>query len=327
MTTIQNLANLATHKTLNEKAVEQWIVDNPDPALKFYLKTLLLGSKPEAATSDLCQKIFEQEELDLYPEIRQADNKGFVDFVVQEKKKNPVLIELKALFVRQGNNIKYKPLNYRQHQDQVRKYLEKNDYLILTNLSEVYLFNRDVLYGKCDPYQILSFSELLQKYSEENSFWDLMHRLDVGINLIELEQDFFEDLERWYTSLQTIDFIEKDGFSKNELIVLLLNKIIFIKTLEDYCLIPFNHLADSYNDHYNKWIYRGIIEVFAHFFAEIDDWFWKYYDTELFSTKIWDFIDQDKSNVKKLRRVFEKIIGLGIWDQTFGKGMIHYDYR
>jgi len=58
-----------------------------------------------------------------------------------------------------------------------------------------------------------------------------MYRLDVGTTRIELENTFFEDLARWYQSLQTVNFIEKDGFSKEELIVLFLNKIIFIKTL------------------------------------------------------------------------------------------------
>ena len=330
--TIKNLANLTSHKILSVEAIEQWIVQNPNPDTEFYLKTMLLGSKPEEATSVLIRKIFEQEKIGLYPEMRQS-NRGYVDFVVQENQKNPVLIELKALFVqkkdKQGNivGIKYQPLNYHSHQKQVKKYLEKNDYLILTNSAEVCLFNRDVLYGEFEPYQTLAFAELLQKYRAEQCFWDAMYRLDVGTTRIELENTFFADLERWYQSLQTVNFIEKDGFSKEELIVLFLNKIIFIKTLEDYSLIRFNTLADTYNRHYESWKYKGVVEVFAHFFAEIEDWFWKYYDTELFSTKIWDFIDQDEFNVEKLRRVFEKVIGLSLWDQAFGKGMIHYDYR
>jgi hypothetical protein len=332
ISTIQNLANLTAQKKLSVEAIEQWIAQNPNSDIEFYLRTMLLGSMPEQATSVLIQKIFEQENIGLYPEIRQG-KKGYVDFVVQENRKNPVLIELKPLFIQQkdkeGNivGIKYKPLNYRFHQEQVKKYLEKNDYLILTNLSEVCLFNRDVLYGKFEAYHTLSFAELLQKYREEQSFWDAMYRLDVGTSRIELENTFFEDLERWYHSLQTVNFIEKDGFSKDELIVLFLNKIIFIKTLEDYSLIRFNTLADAYNRHYETWRYKGVVEVFAHFFAEIEDWFWKHYDTELFSTQIWNFIDQDESNVEKLRRVFEKVVGLGIWNQAFGKGMIHYDYR
>jgi hypothetical protein len=332
ISTIQNLANLTTQKRLSVEAIEQWIAQNPNPDIEFYLRMMLLGSKPEEATSILIRKIFEQENIGLYPEIRQG-KKGYVDFVVQETKKNPVLIELKALFIRQkdkqGNiiGIKYQPLNHRFHQEQVRKYLEKNDYLILTNLSEVCLFNRDVLSGEFEPYQTLSFTELLQKYREEQSFWDAMYRLDVGTTRIELEKTFFEDLARWVQSLQTVNFIEKEGFSKEELIVLLLNKVIFIKTLEDYSLIRFNTLADTYTDHYEKWKYKGVVEIFAHFFAEIDDWFWQYYDTELFSTKIWDFIAQDEFNVEKLRRVFEKVLGLGLWNQAFGKGMIHYDYR
>ena len=332
ISTIQYLANLTTQKKLSVEAIEQWIAQNPNPDIEFYLRTMLLGSKPEEATSILIRQIFEQENIGLYPEIRQG-KKGYVDFVVQENRKNPVLIELKALFIRQkdkqGNiiGIKYQPLNYRFHQEQVIKYLEKNDYLILTNLSEVCLFNRGALSGEFAPYQILSFAELLQKYRDEQSFWDAMYRLDVGTTRIELENTFFEDLERWYQSLQTVNFIEKEGFSKEELIVLFLNKVIFIKTLEDYSLIRFNTLADTYTDHYEKWKYKGVVEIFAHFFAEIDEWFWKYYDTELFSTKIWDFIAQDEFNVEKLRRVFEKVLGLGLWDKAFGKGMIHYDYR
>ncbi|MDM8557381.1 N-6 DNA methylase [Candidatus Parabeggiatoa sp. HSG14] len=330
-TTIHNLSKLAAQKTLSIEAMDEW--SSQSNHIQLYLQTMKLAVKPEAATSDLFRNIIALENVHLYPEMRQGE-RGNVDFVVQETRKNPVLIELKSLFVHKKNKagdivgIKYNPLNYQKHQDQVRKYLEKNDYLILTNLAEAYLFNRDVLYGDFQPYHSLSFAELLQEYHDtKQSFWDLLHRFDEGLGRIILENCFFEDLSRWYNSLQTINFIEKEGFQKEELIVLLLNKIIFIKTLEDYGLVRFNKLADAYTYYYEEWIYKGILEIFQHFFAEIEDWFWKYYDTELFSTQIWSFIDKSPANLDKFRRVFEKILGIGIWDRAFGKGMIHYDYR
>jgi hypothetical protein len=42
--TIQILADLTTQKRLSVEAIEQWIAQNPNPDIEFYLRMMLLGS-------------------------------------------------------------------------------------------------------------------------------------------------------------------------------------------------------------------------------------------------------------------------------------------
>ncbi|MBI4646988.1 MAG: hypothetical protein HY738_10460, partial [Bacteroidia bacterium] len=57
------------------------------------------------------------------------------------------------------------------------------------------------------------------------------------------------------------------------------------------------------------------------------EWFWDYYDTELFKTKIWNYIEKSETNLRKFELVFERVLGVGKWEYSFGKGMVHYNYR
>jgi len=88
--TIQKLSELAAQKTLSIEAMDEWS-SSQSSHIQLYLQTMKLAVKPEAATSDLFRNIIAQENVHLYPEMRQGE-RGNVDFVVQETRKNPVLI-------------------------------------------------------------------------------------------------------------------------------------------------------------------------------------------------------------------------------------------
>ena len=92
----------------------------------------------------------------------------------------------------------------------------------------------------------MPFAEFLTFFQQTDNLWDTVRRLEDVRVKVELEKEFFESLKYWYQELLVIDFDETNGLSKGELIVLLLNKIIFIKTLEDYGLILFRFLEDLY---------------------------------------------------------------------------------
>jgi hypothetical protein len=335
MNILQDLQQLQDIKQLSIEEMDELSLLTPE--CRDYVRTLKLPTKPEAATSDLLKNIFKiiNPDLDVYGEVRQKSG-GFIDFRLQESKSNPVLLELKPMFEQVKDKdrktitgIKYKSLGYRPYRDQIRKYLADNDYLILTNLCEVQLFNREMLATKDDdfePFHELSFVAFLQQYQQVQNFWQVICRLDSVVK-IGLEQAFFEDLATWYAQFEMIDFKESVDFSKEDLIVLLLNKVIFIKTLEDYGLIDFNFLKDFYLETERRWQVKGYHVVFKRFFDEIESWFWEFYDTELFNTSVWDKIEQSKANIEQFRKTFERVLGFGVWNIEFGKGMLHYDYR
>jgi len=303
------------------------------PEYKHYLQSLKQGVKPEFAAANLLNSLAKDIlQKGGFGELKLAKSAGFVDYALQEEKANPVLIELKPPFVathdKKGipNGIVDQELKYEKHQEQVQKYLSANDFIILTNLNDAFLFNRDAILD-FKPFHQLKFTELLRLFLDSENLWDTIRQLEDQLVKPELEKEFFEDLVKWFDQLSVVKFEEKDGFTKSELVVLLINKIIFIKTLEDYGLIPYKFLIDEYDSKYHKWEIKGIKKILDNFFTEIEEWFWDYYDTELFRTKIWDYIEKSKSNLETFSRVFETVLGASNWDRTFGKGMVHYNYR
>ncbi len=136
---------------------------------------------------------------------------------------------MKPLFKRNQKKLTLNKFKYQPHKDQVQKYLKENEYLILTNLDTTYLFNRDAIIDY-EPFYELKFIDLLTQFLTIDNLWDTVRRLDDKKIKPELESEFFTDLKKWYKHFDTVAFDLKDGFSKEELIVLFLNKIIFIKT-------------------------------------------------------------------------------------------------
>jgi chemotaxis methyl-accepting protein methylase len=328
---IESLEILNSKQKLSLEEINELAQKLPSDEVNTYLEALKFHTKPETAAADLLKKIADVV-LDKTGFSEMKIQGGFIDFALQENKVNPILIELKPGFdsikEKKGpvKGIQAVKLELSKHKEQVQKYLVSNDFLILTNLREAFLFNRDAILDY-KPFYKISFTELLKMFMDCENLWDTVRRLEDQHVKPELEKEFFADLLKWFEQLQLIEFEEKDGLNKNELIVLLLNKIIFIKTLEDYGLIPYKFLSDEYFSKYNKWEIKGIKKILDNFFTEIEEWFWDYYDTELFRVKIWDYIVKTKTNLQKFERIFETVLGVGKWEYTFGKGMVHYNYR
>ena len=321
--------NAYTRLTVDEIREEQKSFKYPH--IRHYLESLIHAAKPETTSAELLRHLAD----DIFKEEGFSEVKlsvGFGDFIIQENKINPILLELKPAFIRtedrNGNptGIIAKNIVLAEHKEQVQKYLTVNDYLVLTDLRKASLFSRDALIN-FKPFYELPFTELLRMYLENESFWDNVRRLEDLHVKPELENVFFQDLNKWFDKFKTVRFKQNNGLSHDELVVLLINKIIFIKTLEDYNLIPYKFLDEEYFSKVKKWEYKSNYKVFDNFFTELEDWFFDYYDTELFRVRIWDFLEKDEENLTTFREVFETVLGLGKWEYTFGKGLIHYNYR
>ncbi len=304
--------------------------------IRYLLMNMQIGAKPENATSNLLLSVFgnileAKEKVGTELKLKSG---GFADFRIQENKVNPTQIELKPLFKRVKNKLVVHKLKYQPHKDQIQKYLRDNEYIILTNLDTAFLFNRDAIL-EYEPFYEITFSELLTQFLTIDNLWDTVRRLDDKLIKPELETEFFTDLKKWYGELDNVTFELTNGYSKEELIVLFMNKIIFIKTLEDYGLIPFKFLEDQYFKKVKDWETKGVKRIFDNFFGELEDWFFTYYDTELFTVKVWDYLKKDimtldnetEPHLERFQSIFERVLGFGEWEYAFGKGMIHYNYR
>jgi hypothetical protein len=292
-----------------------------------YIQNLFAPIKPETASSILLKAIV-TEILDARSFSEKSVKDGFIDLAIQENVVNPIMIELKPYFIlnKEKGLIKRKELQYQNNKSQVQKYLQSNDYIVLTNLKTAYIFNREAILDY-KPFKEIAFTDLLKGFLEYNSLWDTIRRYEDNIIKPELDKEFFSSLKVWYNELDQIEFEQPNGLEKQELIVLLMNKIIFIKTLEDYGLIKYKMLQDTYFETFDLWETKGLKKFFEVFFRTVEEWFWEYYDTELFKINVWDYVKKTDKNLKLFKIVYERVLGVGAWELTFGKGMIHYNYR
>jgi len=324
---IQELEQLNSFTEISVSEIKKLSGEFEFGAIEYYLHCLINKVKPETASAELLKSIV-KEILDKIAFSEQKVKDGFIDLAIQETVVNPILIELKPnfFFNQEKECLKSHPLSYQHHKTQIQKYLIANDYIVLTDLKTAFIFGRESLINY-EPFTQISFTELLKSVLHYNSFWGTIRRLDDKIEKPELEKEFFEDLKKWYDELDKIKFDQPNGLEKQELIVLLMNKIIFIKTLEDYGLIPYKKLETKYFQLYDEWATKGLLKFFTEFFTETEKWFFDFYDTELFKVNVWNYIKKDENNLKKFKSVYERVLGTGEWEYTFNKGLIHYNYR
>lgn len=323
---LENLINSEEIPAIGLFGEEQLFKYDP---INHYIKSISIGSKPETASHELFRDLVKDVlNRESFSEVNVGT--GFVDFALRETNGNPILIELKPLFKHIKSKEKLRPekLDYHENETQIQKYLQRNqyDYIILTNLREAYLFNRDSRI-KFEPFETISFPELLSRFSERDNIWDTVRRIEDQQEKIDLDKSFFKDLKNWYKEFRGIKFLDNEKFSKEELIVLLLNKIFFIKTLDDLALIQFNHLVDEYLNKKSKWEAKGSAKILSVFFNELEEYFDDFYDTELFKHRFWDYVDKSKFNTDKFMNIFETSLGLDPWNRAFGRGILHYNYR
>ncbi len=296
-----------------------------------YFRSVALGAKPESALSELMHFILNDLfSFDSVPEVN-FKNK-FIDFLIIEKgiSANPLLLELKPLFTFDSNkkNIRRQKIKFNDHENQIKNYLKnKNvEFVLLTNINESYLFNREAVL-EFKPCASFSFIKILKEYLDNENLWDLIRREEDSVSKPDLDYEFYRSLKDWFAELANVKFHPPAGMTRNELAVLFLNKIIFIKTLEDHGLIAYKHLQETYEKSVNLWNPKGNEKIFNDYFKNTETFFNEYYNTELFNTNIWQYVDKSESNLLHFRKQFEKILGLDVYSATFQKGMIYYNYR
>ncbi len=292
---------------------------------KFYINLISQGGKPETAISDyLFKPLLEGEEyLDLRLNPQMKAGNGWVDYLIGGLSGgNPVAIELKPLHEIRCDKITLSTL--KTDENQIKQYLRSYDYVLLTNMRDVHYYNREAMLN-FEPFLKEDFLVLVEDLRTNRNIWDVVRRKEDRTPKHELDKKFFTDLTKWYEEFKELEF--KQNTDKDEKVVQLINKFIFVKTLEDFSLIPFNFLRDCYEEKVRKWKTKGNRKVFREFFDELNRWCYEYYDTELFKGNIYELIIDSDKNIKNLQISIEKVLGLSAWSMAFGIGLVHYNYR
>jgi hypothetical protein len=298
---------------------------SPYPPVEKYLRDLQAHAKPETAAEDLFTAIC-QDVLGFEPTRQVGLREGYVDFILPEPSGRPVPLELKPLFKRDkdGSLWRYEA-NPKHHVAQVRKYLRDNEYLVLTDLRTAWFFSVRDFFAEEKPFTEIPFTDFVARCRESRSILDTLRRLEDTAEKPELEKEFFEDLKKWFYEFEKVKWTPPDLAA--ETIILLINKLIFARTIEDYGLVPYRYTQDAFVKHNRDWQAKGAKRIVPKFLSEFEDFFDEYYDTEIFSTRIWDRLDKDPDNLQRFCDKLVFILGINLWDETFKRGIVHYNYR
>lgn len=292
--------------------------------IKKYVLDLAHHTKPETASEHLFREVAKDAlGVSVFSQVNIGD--GFVDFIIPEVN-GAVLLELKPLFqVHSETELRRYELKPKQHLAQIRKYLHRHEYVVLTDLKEAYLFSaRDTLVDG-SFFAVLPFADLLARYGESRSLLDVMRRTEDAVEKPELDRQFFEDLKEWFHVFEKVAFTPPEDAA--ELNILLINKLVFAKTLEDHGLVPYRFIQDEYEKQKDRWEAKGSRHTLRGFLRNFEEFFDDYYDTELFARKIWDHVEQTPENLDRFARALELVLGVSKWDKVFSRGIVHYNYR
>ena len=299
-----------------------------------YVKGLKI-SKPESLLSDkLFKPVIKLTGITQLPEARVGE--GWVDFILASSNSLglPVAIELKSLHNSSGyiNSLASVVDVMRNEYDkkksnQIVKYIVGQngvEYVVLTNLCEVFIFDKSCVLD-FKPVVSESFADFINGISGTKNVSDYLKRKTQGIARHDLDKQFIRDLKKWYGYLQELQWREDP---KNNS-VLLLNKLIFALTLEDFIIIDYRYVWETFVSAYKKWKTKGSMKVLEAFFHDLDEFLYEYYDTELFvsSSNILSKLEPTKENYDKALDVLKRVAGFDEQTKIFSEGLYSYSFR
>lgn len=323
---LQQLRLLTEQKRIEELPLATGVTPLPayGPARR-YVEDLRDGTKPETAAEglfvSLCKDI-----LDLTPTPQVGLRDGWVDFLMNDKGQRPIAIELKPLFRRGTNDVLDRnDANPGHHKPQIKKYLAEHEYLVFTDLRTAWLCSTRDYFFEEKPFASLPFADFLNQCREARSLTDALRRLEDRTDKPNLEVQFFGDLKNWFGEFEKVRWQPAERTA--EFIILLLNKLIFAKTLEDFGLVPYRFIQDEYELRKDRWEAKGAAKVVRHFLSEFEDFFDEYYDTEIFAERIADKLAPEEANYERFCQKLEFVLGLDPWNTAMGRGVVNYNYR
>ncbi|WP_297520236.1 N-6 DNA methylase [Thermococcus sp.] len=265
---------------------------------------------------------------------------GYVDLVLKDALGRKIIVEFKRLFELRRNKLVRNELNWEEYGEQIKRYVfsEEARFVVLTNLYEWYFFSSKTVVREFRPFYRATFSDLTDDLESYESLYELLERKEHGIKKGELDERFFGSLREWIKILDGVEF-EADERERMHLILHLINKFIFIQTLDDYGVVDFNWLYKKWMSFYDRIqlakkhgekprvagrYYRSFIQKFL---EEINDFFYPLYDTELFSDRVLEKVKDEPENWARFYDALARVLGFTPWqEEGLQMGITQYDY-
>lgn len=284
-----------------------------------YLKALLTHkSDPEASVSEIIRSLF----TNLSPQATAGP--GSIDFIEDTVDNGKIGIEIKKYLEYDTKRKVITPneinpyINTKKSlalKDQIYKYCKGDfDYIILTNLKKWYFYDpiSCTTRRKTKPFAELSFNDLNRNFNTGFTI-NKIRRIQSESSKIDMGDDFFEDLTTWVNELKPIFTNTLKGESLLEYVILILNKFIFIRTLEANQVVPYDFIGREWKSLNEKYPDRPKIFL-INFFQSIDSFFKYYYDTDIFdpirTEAFLNNINEEKNNWAKFKEKLAIILGI-----------------
>ncbi|WP_297068971.1 Eco57I restriction-modification methylase domain-containing protein, partial [Thermococcus sp.] len=337
-----DLENLVLMKEIPLSELESIKPDLESKDVVDYLEAIVERSKPEES---LRQNFFYKGSPIMKflgvrgtPEVNVGA--GYVDLVLKDALDRKVIVEFKRLFELRRNKLVRNELNWEEYEEQIKRYVfsEEARFVVLTNLYDWYFFSSKTVVREFKPFYQATFPDLADDLESYESLYELLERKEHGIKKGELDERFFESLREWIKILDGVDF-EANERERIYIILHLINKFIFIQTLDDYGVIDFNWFYKKWTNFYDRIqlaekhkekpkvagrYYRSFIRKFL---EEINDFFYPLYDTELFSDDLLGKVKDEPENWARFYDALAKVLGFTPWQETgLQMGITQYDY-
>jgi len=286
------------------KQLEEFLMDPNSEASRDYISDLL-GGKLTRPEETFVQKFINDafwEEMGYAPDERKfeapAGIGGRVEWSLEFDNKK-LAIECKKPYNTKNereiiNDLRGDDIN--ELKDQLGPYLATHDFIIYTNGFHWYFYSRESYRAwltnqnkkdnKLKPF--FKYLTAEQIFSKNSTYYilNILKRNVILENLRSMEQksirhvlteEFFLDLKTWVSYIDSS--LSQFASTKEIRTTTLVNKLIFLRTMESVGAIPIDFLAKNWEAK------KGIGKSIVNFLDQIDDDFSEIYDTELFSSK------------------------------------------
>ncbi len=295
---LEDLEKLNSIESISSAQIDELIGALMYVPFKQYLLCLRVGIKAEDATSILLKRLAE-DIFEKTPFTEMRLRSGLTETALQETVQQPVMLIAKSLFKVSKNekgeisDLKTATLLYENDETTIKNYLSENEFVILTNFKEVYIFGREAT-TEFAPLQSLSMIDLVEKSNEKNSLFAIAQSFETIENQEIILKNFTKTLEKLVGQ-------------KN------INAILFVKYLESEGLVPYQFLIHLYTESKHLWENHGETIVFEQFANTLNNWLLANYALEE-SISLTDFTYQD----------FEKLL---LKNNEKIKNFADYNYR
>ncbi len=211
-----------------------------------------------------------------------------------------IAIECKKPYFIRSDKVSKNVLNgedINELKNQIGEYLLSHSFIIFTNGFHWYFYSRQSYVSwlgsrnkqtklKLKPYFEYLESDILFNKDSPNFILNILTRKNILNTLSGIEyesirhvltDEFFKDLKSW---IKTVDqILKKAPINLRARTTTLINKLIFVRTMEDVGIIPNRFLSTLWESK------KGVRNSSVNFLDNIDDELSEIYDTELFTPK------------------------------------------